>query len=346
LLLKTALYPVGNDLLSWDLEWIRRGEWLVREMAARGIYCQLNFFDTWSREKGKWFTNNTDGTNQVFNVWDTSDESAKENYLRTLIARYSGFYNVYWELGNEMEHRPNSGTAFAALANDKYLPWIRKYDPYDLPVCLSEEIWRKTNVDIGLIHQTNRFPDYKTDGNRPNMINELVRGGISGVLATDSVIRNPEERISYRRTFWRYFTYGGCGSTQATWLSITEPLNEAVLNVMGDQMRLRNFIDQLPVSINEMDTDTGFVATGPGSFRTRGEKGECYVTYFLLGPETSLKRDTVTINATAGQYEYKWYDPKTGIFTNSEKTEIKAAHHSILHPDFTEDIVLLVTRVK
>lgn len=346
LLLKHALFPLENDRISWDLKWIHRGEWLVKQMAERGIYCQINFFDTWSRDRETSLGTNTDGNKQVFNVWDSTDYAAKENYIRTLVARYSGFYNVYWELGNEMEHRPNNGAAFVKLSNEKYIPWIHKYDPYQLPVCLSERVWKQTNVDIGLIHQTDDFPALVTEGNRPVMINELVRGGVNDVLWKDSVMSDPVERISYRRTFWRYFTFGGSGSSEATWLSINKPLNQAALNVMGDQMRLRNFIEKLPVSINEMNTDTVFIAKGPGSFRTRGKKGECYVTYFLLDPETSVSGDTVMINAAAGQYEYKWYDPKTGIFTNSEKTEIKAAPHSILHPDFTEDIVLLLTRVR
>lgn len=346
LLLKHALYPLENDKLSWDLKWIQRGEWLVKQMAERGIYCQINFFDTWSRDREKFLTTNTDGSNQVFNVWDSTDYVAKENYIRTLVARYSGFYNVYWELGNEMEHRPNNGATFVKLSNENYIPWIHKYDPYQLPVCLSERIWKQTNVDIGLIHQTDDFPTVVTEGNRPVMINELVRGGINDVLWKDSVMCDPAERISYRRTFWRYFTFGGSGSSEATWLSINKPLNQAALNVMGDQMRLRNFIEKLPVSINEMDTDTAFISKGPGSFRTRGKNGECYVTYFLLDTETSVNGDTVMINTAAGQYEYKWYDPKTGIYTNPEITEIKAAPHSILHPDFTEDLVLLVTRVR
>ncbi len=344
LLLKTALFPLENDKLSWDLEWIHRGEWLVREMAARGIYCQINFFDTWSRDREKWFANNTDGTKQVFNVWEPGDEPAKENYLRTLIARYSGFYNVYWELGNELEHKPNKGTDLATQANEKYIPWIRKHDPYDLPVCLSEEVWRKADVDIGLIHQTNRFPDFITDRNRPNMINELVRGGIRDVLWKDTVMRDPSERFAYRRTFWRYFTYGGCGSTEATWLNITEPLNEAVLNVMGDQMRLRNFLEILPPDINKMDTDTSFIEEGPGSFRTRRKTGECYVTYFLVEPNTTVDEGTLRVDLPQGDYEYRWYDPKTGIFTRPERVSSQRLPFRIHHPGFTEDMVLLVTK--
>lgn len=344
LLLKNALFPLEDDKITFDLSWINRGEWLVEQMAKRGIYCQINIFDTWSREKGIWFKNNTDGKKQVFNVWDSTDYTAKENYIRTLIARYSGYYNVYWELGNEMEHSPNKGSAFVKLSNEKYIPWIRKYDPYHLPVALSEKIWKQTTVDIGLIHQTNDFPAVETDGNRPVMINELVRGGIKGVLARDTVIRDKSERLSFRRTFWRYFTYGGCGSTEATWLFIDKPLNEAVINVMEDQMRLRDFIDKLPVNINEMDTDTGFVEKGPGSFRTRGKEGECYVTYFLLDPGTSVSGGTIQVSLPEWNFEYRWYDPATGNFSMPSGTGEEKTPDLISHPEFTEDIVLLITK--
>ena len=35
LLIKVALYPLQNDKISWDLSWIRRAEWLVKEAGRR-----------------------------------------------------------------------------------------------------------------------------------------------------------------------------------------------------------------------------------------------------------------------------------------------------------------------
>lgn len=340
LLIKTSLYPLENDKLSWDLTWIRRAEWLVEQMAQRGIYCQLNIFDTWSRDKNYWFQYNTSGSAQPFNVWASGDETAKENYVRTVVARFSGYYNVYWELGNEMEHSPNSGSAFASHANAEYLPWIRQYDPYGLPIGLSEGVWRSTNVDIGFLHQTGSLPS--TGYTQPTCMNELVSGGTEGSLWKDAVIRNPEARYSYRRTFWRMFTYGGVGSSEATWLDINTPLNTAVLDVMNDQMLCREFVDSLPVHINEMDTDTEFVNSGPGVYRTRRETGKCYVTYFLLDKNQTTGSGTVNVDLPAGTYSAKWYAPKTGNWTNQETVVSSGGTKNIDHPSFTEDIVLLL----
>jgi hypothetical protein len=103
ILVDTALAPLKNDKLSWDLPWIRRGEWLVKEAARRGIYVQLNFFNTWARDRDLWFQANTDGAKQVFNVWRDEELPAIKNYIRSLVARFAGYANVYWELGNSFK---------------------------------------------------------------------------------------------------------------------------------------------------------------------------------------------------------------------------------------------------
>ena len=45
LLIKIALFPLNEDKYTWNLKWINRAEWLVREMQTRGIYAQINFFE-------------------------------------------------------------------------------------------------------------------------------------------------------------------------------------------------------------------------------------------------------------------------------------------------------------
>lgn len=340
ILIKTAFYPLEDDKFTWDIEWMSRGEWLVSQMADRGIYAQINVFDTWARGRGGPY-DDTSGSGQVFNVWANGDEAAKENYIKYLIARYAGFPNVYWELGNEMEHSPNSGSAFVNQANSKYIPWFTEHDPYDLPIGLSEGIWTGANVDIGFPHQTNSLPS--SSWSKPTIMNELVRGGVSGSLWENSAIRNSSNRISYRRTFWRMFTYGGSGSSEATWLENWGSLNQAVKDVMGDQQRLRNFIEDLPTHINQMDTDSSFVTSGPGTKSTRRQSGEAYVTYFLLNPNQSVSAGSVGVNLPSGSYKATWYDPKDGSYT-AGVTIPGGSSTPISYPGFTEDIVLRVLK--
>ncbi len=341
LLLKVALFPVEGDGYSWDLSWIRRADWLVREMAERGIYCQINLFDTWSRDRGRWFEHATSGRKQILNAWSDHDEARLRNYVRYLVARFSGYYNVYWELGNEMEHS-NDGDAFASLADAGYIPWIREFDPYGLPIGLSENIWKKTRVDIGFLHQTDEIPDFGHPNDRPLLMNELVRGCKVGSLWRDDVIRNPAARLCYRNTFWRVFAQGGSGSSGATWLSLAEPLDQHVHEVMADHRRLRDFIETLPVHLNDTEPDREFVISGPGWHRTRSKAGQVYVTYFL-GRATD---GVLSIDLPVGTFVAHWYDPSLGRFEAPLTVVSSGTPVSLPHPAFDEDAVLRVLRTE
>lgn len=350
LLIKTALAPLEDDGFSWDLGWIGRAEGLVEQMRDRGIYAQVNLFDRWSRPNGVYFDWTTNPGSQPIDAWDTSgsEDWKTRNYIRTMVARFAGYSNVYWELGNEMEGG-GQGSAFQTQANAKYIPWIRQYDPYDddgtgsLPIGLSETVWTGTNVDIGFLHQTDVLPPTSTSGNRPVIMNELVRGGVtSDSLWADGVMRNPAERFGYRRTFWRNFTYGGSGASEATWLRIQTPLNSAANTVMDDHNRLRTFVESF-LNINEMNTDTGSVLSGPGQYRTRSKPGEAYATYFMLNPGQSVGAGNVTMSLLSGDYQVKWYDPKTGATVS--QSSISASGSTVLpYSGFSEDIALSIIR--
>jgi len=370
ILVSIGLFPLENDKISWDLRWIRRAEWVVEQAARRGIYAQVTIFDTWSRSSESWFQYDIDGRRQVFNVWDESGLPLAKNYIRTAVARFAGYANVYWELGNEMGHEPNDGAAFVRLANLYYLRWIRQYDPYDRPIGLSEtDMWRCTSVDIGFEHQTDRLPGWSEDGNpltrldgtienlfggctrrspdiRPIIMNELVRGGDTGDLWRDSVIRDPASRYSYRRAFWLNFTYGGSGASEATALRIDRPPNEAILKVMSDHERLRTFINDLPVSINKMEAVKDWVVQGPPRTdfsRTRRKEGQVYVTYLRASGQRSVGR-VVLSSLPRGRYRVDWIDP-TSLQSISEILELSGGTNIGLdHPAFVDDLVLLVTR--
>ena len=352
LLMKTGLAPIEDDKMTWDLTWIKRGEWFVRQMGARGIYVQINFFDTWSRKRGGFFENgqlyyDTNGALQVFDVWRDGDDPAKRNYLRTLIARYGGYYNVYWELGNEMEHAPNNMSSFANLANSKYIPWIRQADPYDLPIGISETPTAgRTNVDVVFRHQTNAFPGpAATD--RPEIMNELVGGGDAGMMWEDRVIRNSASRFSFRRTFWRMFTYGGSGSSEATWLNIKTPLNSAVRSVMEDHGKLRELVDGLGVQPHQMKIHSGWVSNGPGGVdygRTRYVEGQVYVTYFS-GRGSHGAGQLQVRNLPAGNYDATFLNP-INLQVTMKHQLTGGPNLRFAHPAFNNDMVLRIKKIQ
>jgi len=288
LLLKIDEFPVENDKISWDLGWIQRADWIVREAGKRGVYVQISIFNTWSRDPRTWFEDTLNGQNHVFNVWQDGDDEAKENYIRTIIARFAGYYNVYWELGNEMSHAPNSGSTFERLARTKYLPWLRQYDPYDLPIGLSEPKLSKTMAGIDIVF-AHRGWEFLPDGSQQAWIaNELAVSWTYGkMLCNNPEMRDPTSRLGYRRIFWRQFVSGGSGASTASWLLIKNWTNDtnksAALTVMADQRRLREFIEALPLPFTEMDAVNGLVTSAPGieDVRSRGKAGEVYVTYVL-----------------------------------------------------------------
>lgn len=359
ILLKIALLPLENDRISWDLDWIQRGDWLVQEALKRGIYVQINMFDTWSRGKDYYFKYNMKGSDQLFDIWTDGDDKYKKNYLRYIVSRFSAYANVYWELGNEMEHT-NCGSCFVQLANEKYLPWIRQFDPYQLPIGLSENIWRKTTADIGFLHQANILPDESMD--RPVIMNELVRYDFEPSLLQkiwrkllskplprglwhDDAMNDKALRFTFRRTFWKVFTHGGSGSSEATWLDIENSLTANALNVMRDHMHLSNLIQDIFPQLNQMMPIQNFIISlnDNEQISTRGNNS-IYVSYFDVGHNNKVASGTVSLSALIGGYKATWLNPSTGKVV-SEVNNTLDSQQIIMRPFYNEDIVLLLKKL-
>ncbi len=361
ILLKVGLFLLEKDNVSWDLEWTRKAEWIIQQCMLRGINVQISFFDTWSRDKTDWFKFNTNGDEQPFNVWKDGNDRLKKNYIRYIVSRFAAYSNVYWELGNEMEHKPNNGKNFVALSNKKYIPWIRKYDPYNLPIGLSENIWQQADVDIGFLHQANELP--KREWTKPVIMNEPVRyklrltmlqkilGKFFGKklpnnLWSDASINNKDLRFAYRKTFWKMFTYGGSGTSEATWLDIKNEYSPALHNVMQDHMYFYDFINGFYSEINKMDPLQSIISEEPGQASTRGLSGLRYVTYIDIGAHSSVGAGSLKIKLPKGKYKAAWYKPKDGKFTPSFVINSNGNLTDIKYSGFSEDIALLVEIVK
>lgn len=371
-LLKIGQYPLEQDGISWDLSWIKRGEWLIREALKRGIYVQVNIFDTWSRSKDSWFKNSMDGRSQPFNVWVDGDDNKKRNYIKTIISRLSGFPNVYWELGNEMEHRPNCGECFVKLANEKYIPWIREADPYKLPIGLSEEIWREADVDIGFLHQANSL-----DGGswtKPVILNEPVRydpplSNLYGLLSIfpdrirylyskyilrrvfhrglwqNDAINDADFRYTYRNAFWRVFVSGGVGASESTWLNIDKPASKEVRNVMSDHGHLAAIIKKHAILLNRTNRLNGVASIEKHKVSTRGIPGHLYFSYIDAGFGEKVEAATLSLHIPFGHYVGEWYDTKNGE-SNSFELLVNSDETFIYTPEFSEDISLVLKRVE
>jgi len=268
-----------------------------------------------------------------------------------------------------MEHKPNCGACFVELSNEKYIPWIKEADPYNLPIGLSEEIWRDADVDIAFLHQTNVLDH--SSWTIPVIMNELVRyeppppsllrkafdqlpwrvqqgykklfGEFNhrGLWHNDAM--NDEElRFAYRRTFWSVFVLGGVGASEATWLYIDESFSDEVHHVMSDHMHLASVVEQHALMLNRMKPLTEAVTSGSAKTRTRGLEGQLYITYFDAGYEKDVPADNVHIQIPEGHYNGTWYNTKSGDVEKFD-TRVGANGASFKHPDFEEDIVLIIS---
>ncbi len=348
LLLKVGMYPLEDDGVTWDLEWIGRADAWIAEMNRRGIYCQVNLFDPWSRPRGSWFDYTTDSTRHVLNAWGTEDVSERENYVRYLVARFSGYGNVYWELGNRIKFPGLDSDAFIAEANAHYMPWLDAYDAYDLAVALSDVA--EARAIIGLDVEIPRFDTdlpHPPDSRRARLINELVHD--CGVLGTgdraylDATVRDPRYRGCYRAANWIALTSGAFGSAAASWLDMTRPLGDAVADVFDDLGRMSSFLESLPLPLDALVSNPGFVVRGPGHQATRGALGRFYVSYFR-GP---LDAGTIDVELPDGLYGARWLDPAANETLATETVPVRRATNrqpvSIVRPPVGEDAVLVIS---
>jgi hypothetical protein len=350
-LLKIGYFPLANDQLSWDLEWIRRADAWVRSLQRRNIHCQINFFDPWSRTVDSWFDYSEDPSEHIINAWEDSDDSAKENYIRYLVARFASYSNVYWELVNRVDFAgPEAGDRFVQQANLKYLPWLRTHDPYDLPVGASDvqRARQMPDVDIEFPRQTE--PPPASDSRRAMLLNELVHqcidsNGTTAPAHHDSTIREASNRVCYRSAIWRAFVLGISGASEASWLDLTKPLNEAVLTVMHDHKRLHDFIDNLQTRLEELVYNPGFVEGATAHLGTRAKLGQTYVSYFLNGRDA----ETIQIRLPPGQYRFYWIEPAESEATPAQSGSLTvpsalATGTALARPAFETDLVLLIER--
>ena len=349
ILLKIAQFPLMGDGISWDLEWIQRTEWMLKQALERNVYVQVNLFDTWSRDRRFKVVNSSSNENHVLNVWKPREAELPKikNYLRSIIARLSAFPNVMWELGNEMEHRPNCGDCFIELANQYYIPWIRESDAFDRLIGLSEDVWKKADADVGFIHQTrsNVFDDIPQEI-KPLVLNELVFTDDTEPLWRDSTIRDPDTRLAFRRTFWRTFMTGASGAYEATWLNIQEPFNSAVNNVMRDHQHLAEYIEGLNLDINARQVYSSLFVSDPiyQSYSLSLENG-FYSSYLLSKDSRPITEWDLNLGEIHGFYEYQWFDPSKGVY--SEKKVIDTTKKKGILVDYeSTDLVFLIKRIK
>jgi hypothetical protein len=347
LLLKVGLYPLEDDGITWDLDWIRRADTWIAAMNERGIYCQINLFDPWSRQRGSAFGFTPDSTHHVLDAWAEGREADKENYVRYLVARFAGYDNVSWELGNRVRYAGLDAEVFIAEANRRYVPWLRKYDPYRTAIALSdvEQARAVREIDVEEPRLNTDLPG-PMDASKPRVVNELVHdcrglGNISRAYL-DATIRASEYRRCYREANWIAFTSGATGSAAASWLDLSRDLNSAADDVLADLGRMKRIIDDLPIRYDLLSPDSSYLVRAQGHRGTRASSGDLYVSYFV-GP---LDPGTVDVSLPRGTYTVRWLDPATGKTSLEDKVSVESTQErtplELQRPAILADAVLFV----
>ncbi|HEY6724072.1 MAG TPA: DUF5060 domain-containing protein [Polyangiaceae bacterium] len=352
--LKIGLFPLEDDGVSWDLSWIRRAEVWIRMMQQRRIYCQITFFDARSRAKGEWFEDSNDPADHVLDAWAGDQLEEARNYIRYIVARFAGFWNVYWELVNRVDHAGDeAGDRFVQAANTFYLPWLRDYDPYDLAIGASEAPKaRMMPIDIEFPRDPTLLP--APDSRRAVVLNEMVdvcidQQGIGRPADDDAAIREPSNRHCYRSALWRAFVSGAFGANQASWLDLaTSPKgSSAVLDVMRDHQRLRTIITGLGTGLEELVSDPGFVVPRSEHQGTRSKLGQLYLAYFTPGRPS----ESIEVRLPDGRYSYRWLDPQAPapgqpppIPEPPKFVVVQGNPASLQRPAYEDDLLLVVER--
>jgi hypothetical protein len=323
---------VRDDLKSFDLEWLRNMEDLLRLAGERGIAAQINVFDTWGKRKA-----DADHSRRtphpgdlVLEPWNPDtyrDET--EWYLRYVIARFAAFPNVMWELGNEVGHE---GVDFTPAAR-AYSKIIRGHDPYGLPIGMSEhrealEAGPET-LDIDLTHccYKSDSPTWAADDlsrspwTKATLFNELPY--------KDEDADNPRWAKWFRHLYWETFVLGGAGASELSWMDVDHGRN-AVSEYHG---RLAALLRELG-DYGAVEPAQGLVSAAPRRQWAAKVGGGSFVVY-LLGDE----QGTVELKLPAGRWWAFWCDPKTGDRTQPVPVSGRA---ELAMPPIAEDVVLVV----
>lgn len=347
MLLKLGLYPLEDDGLTWDLEWVRRADRWIAAMNARGVYCIITLFEPWSRKRGSSFEYSLESDEHVLDAWSADQTAEKENYVRYAVARFSGYANVYWELVNRARHPGFDDRLFVEQANEHYSAWLERYDPYGVAVAASDIDQARAigGVDIEAPRFNTHLPA-PPDVRKARVLNELIHDcgpvgtGARGYL--DATIRDADYRFCYRSASWIAFTSGAYGSAAASWLDLSKPLTPEVEAVLADLGRLRRLVDELPVPFDRMRADEHHVVGSTGHLGTRSLPGHLYVSYFR-GPEP---RGEITVQVTEGRYDARWIDPATGKVLGESNHHVRRTLErprlTIERPAIGEDGVLVL----
>lgn len=307
------VYPwvTKSDRMRFDLQRMRRWEAAISHMKSRGIIADLWFYSDDSAP-----------------LLPAANSLQEDTYFKYIIARFSGFSNVTWNLGLEYEEYRTSSwvTARAQFVKDR--------DPFDhlIGVHRTDTAWpfagnlhldHTSLQSLGMSHSTlnsvirQRRSETASAGRPiPIMFEEFYIEGSAGSLE------------QFRQGIWAITLGGGFykSASLGWWIGTqyTSALHFDVAKILYDR------IVTLPYW--QMAPDNGVVSTGYALVKP----GSHYLIYLPFGGSVDVNLSPVT-----GSITVEWYNPRTGSSVMGSIIQ-GGASRRLVAPD-TSDWVLQLT---
>ncbi len=353
--LKFSVLPLNYDLCTMDLEYFAYADQIMYHAMNLGIMVQINIFDIWGKRKENVDWVNPEAppvTDLLLEPWNPSTYAQQTHfYLKYLVSRYAAFPNTMWELWNEAQRRGDS----AAAATSAYVPIIRQYDPYKLPIGASElYVATYPELDITFFHG-----GYKCDHTAWNwMHNATLDPASTGlskwrpyaaygfsfgrpILWNELFPYEPEtqEQLAswYRACFWGNLTAGSVGTSESPWEYIDQVPNLSTTY----HSYFASFINQL-IDLNSLMPRDSEVQCSSGTATMCANLQKEYVIYHFT--QSNNSQTTLQIYLYPGNYYYRYYNPKNGQWhgDRASRSFSSANFKSFTTPTFNQDIVLYI----
>jgi Domain of unknown function (DUF5060)/Protein of unknown function (DUF4038)/Putative collagen-binding domain of a collagenase len=300
-----------SDRMRFQLQRMRRWEATISQMKASGIMADLWFY--------------SDDSAPILPAANSLEE---DTYFKYIIARFSAYSNVVWNLGLEYEEYRSSSWVTARAQ------FVKTRDPFDrlIGVHRTDTAWPfagNSNLDhtslqsLGLDHSSlnsviiQRRSETASAGRAiPIMFEEFYIEGSAGSLE------------QYRRGLWAITLGGGYykGASLGWWIGT--PYSSAqhfdVARILYERI--------ITIPYWQMAPNNAIVSRGYALVR----QGSEYLIYLPLGGSVD-----VNLSAASGSITVEWFNPRTGsIVMGSPITG--GATRQLVAPD-TNDWVLYLT---
>lgn len=212
-----TLKVAGYDFLPYK-GWTANVATFMNMAQERGIWVQVGITDYWHAHKNNADMVEGESPNAKFNWWRGDAREAKKMYIEKTMKFFNKWDNVFWELGNEMDHS-GLGSAFAQQAGF-YLPLMRKHSK-GMPIGVSENGLFGLPVDFGEVHSPSRM------GGHPRWVMNEVAGETD--YWRDAMMRH--DATPYIQIANQVKQKGGKGVCACTWYDLRIGIHPNLIKV-------------------------------------------------------------------------------------------------------------------